>query len=132
MTGHLGREVRFTWGGDSPADTILGVREKSIALSGTAINVTSDDSGGWRELLNMSAEDEVTITLSGVTKDERLKSDWFAGTRTRVATITYPTGGILLGTFYIQTFTDTGPYNNAMTFQCGLVSTGVVTYTPGT
>lgn len=131
MTGRIGREVKFTWGGDSPADEIPGIREKSVALSGTAINVTSDESGGWRELLTMSAEDEVAINISGVTKSTTLKTDWFAGTRTRVATLEYPDGSRLSGTFYLQTYTDTGPYNNAMTFQAALLSSGIVTYTPG-
>jgi predicted secreted protein len=131
MTAHIGREIKFYWGGNSPADEIQGVREKSVALSGTAINVTADESNGWRALLALSAEDEVSINISGVTKDVRLKNDWFAGTRTQSVTIEYPDGGIISGTFFLQTYTDTGPYNNAMTFQAALLSSGIVTYTPG-
>jgi predicted secreted protein len=132
MTGFIGREVKFFWGGNSPADEIAGVREKSVAISGAGIDVTADDSSGWRELLSMAAIDEVSINISGVTKDRRLKTDWFNGTRTQTATLEYPDGTIISGTFFLQSFTDTGSYNNAMTFQAAVVSTGVVSYTPGT
>lgn len=126
MVAYPGRDIAFTWN----AAAIEGVREKGIALNGEAIDVTSDDSAGWRELLAVAGQNEVNISLSGVTKDDILKVDWFAGTRTRTAIITYPDGDVLSGTFYLSSFEDTGPYNDATTFTAELVSTGEVTYTP--
>ena len=135
MPSFKGRSITFTWGDDgaSPpvAQEIAGVREKGISLNGEAIDVSADDSNGWRELLSVSAEDQVDLSLSGVTRDETLKTDWFAGNRTQAVTITYPSGGVLSGNFYMTSLSETGAYNDATTFDMELQSTGAVTYTPG-
>lgn len=126
MAGHLGREVEFEWN----SAIIAGVREKGIALNGEAINVSSDEDNGWRTVLAEAGENQVDVSLSGVTKDVRLKTDWFAGTRTRTATITWPNGDVLSGTFFLAALNLTGPYNDAETFEATLQSTGAVTFTP--
>jgi TP901-1 family phage major tail protein len=136
MAATVGRAVTFLWGDDSPQEEIPGVREKGIELSGEAIDITSDDSDGWRELLSVPAQNEVNISISGVTKNTTLEADWFAGTRTQAATIEYrtPTGTLIAsitGTFYLATYTNTGNYNDAVTFEAELQSTGVVSFTPG-
>jgi TP901-1 family phage major tail protein len=130
MAAGVGRAITFTWGSDSPAEEIPGVREKSIEISGEPIDISSDDSAGWRELLTVAGENQVTIGISGVTKNDALKVDWFAGTRTQTATITYEDGGVLTGQFFLASYSDTGTYNDANTFEADLQSTGVVTYTP--
>lgn len=126
--GHLGREVIFEWGGKE----IPGVRQKAIALAGEGIDTTSDENDGWRTLLADSGVNTVEITISGVTKSRALKNDWFKGTRTKVVVLEYPDGHTLSGTFRLASFTDTGPYNEAMTFEATLQSTGPVTLTPYT
>jgi predicted secreted protein len=128
MTGFLGRSIALTWDGAS----VAGVREKKKALSGAAVDVTSDEDNGWRTLLEDPQQNEVNLSLSGVTKSDVLRSAWFSGDRTATATLTYPDGGVLSGTFYLATYNETGPYNNATTFDCELQSSGAVTYTPGT
>jgi predicted secreted protein len=127
MPAFKGRDIQLTWGGE----VIPGVREKSAALNGEAVDVSSDEDNGWRSLLAVSAENQVDVGISGVTKNDRLKRDWFAGTRTKTVVITYPDGGVISGTFFLATYTDTGPYNDATTFEAELQSTGVVTYIPG-
>lgn len=133
MAGIVGRQVRFYFGGNSPADEILGVREKGIECAGEPIDITSDDDAGVRTLIeNLSAQDEVNISLSGVTKDLRLKNAWFDGERTQPCTLVYPGAfGTMSGTFFLANYNETGPYNDAMTFEATLQSSGVVTFTPG-
>lgn len=127
MVANAGREVDFLWNGLP----LLGVREKNIAFNGEPINVTSDEDEGWRTLIaDVAAENQVDITLSGVTKDTRLKIDWFAMTRTRSASFTYPNGDVISGTFMISAFSEGVPYNDAITFECTLQSTGEVFYAP--
>ena len=128
VDGFAGRAVQFRWDGA----IIKGVREKGITLNGEAINVTSDEDNGWRTLLDVSAEDSVDISLSGVTKDDILRAAYFGGAaaRTKTATITYPNGAVISGTFYLQNFQETGPYNDAMTFTATLQSSGEASYTP--
>ena len=134
MPSFKGRAIALTWGDDGgdPAtpQPIGGVREKSVALNGEAIDVSDDDSAGWRELLDVAGENQVDLSVSGLTKSDLLKQDWFAGNRTKVATLTYPDGGVLSATFYMANYTDTGPYNDATTFEAEFQSSGPATYTP--
>lgn len=131
MAGMVGRQIRLNFGGDSPADEIPGVREKSVALNGEPIDVTSDEDAGKRTLLeNISAQDEVNISVSGVTKSARLRQAWFDNHRTQPCSIEYPDGATISGTFFLQSYTETGPYNDAVTFEAELMSSGTVTYTP--
>lgn len=132
MDGFLGRDIVFQWGGNSPGDTIAGVREKGIECNGEAVDVTSDENDGWRVVLTEAGQNEVTISISGVTKDDRIAAAWFSGGRTQPVFLTYPDGRQISGTFFLQSFTDTGPYNDATTFEAELISSGQVTYTPAT
>ena len=122
MAGFAGREIELTWG-SNPID---GVREKGISLNGEPINVTSDEDDGKQTLLDISAEDSVTITISGVTKSSDLRDDWFNGNRTATATLTYPDGYSITGTFFLSTYEETGAYNDATTFTATLNSSGAV------
>lgn len=126
MAAHKGRSVTFTWGGVA----VAGVREKGITLNGEAIDITSDENNGWRTLLALSAEDQVDIALSGVTKEDTFIKDWFQGNRQKSVVITYPTGQSFTGTFMLVGTGDTAPYNDATAFEATLQSSGVVTYTP--
>jgi predicted secreted protein len=127
MVARAGRAITFEWNNAE----ILGVREKGLALNGEPIDITSDENDGWRTLLSgMSAQDQVDINLSGVVKDEVLKTDWFAGTRDRTVTVTWPNGDELTGTFKLVNLNLTGPYNDAETFEGQIQSSGPVTFTP--
>lgn len=131
MAGRIGRQVNFFFGGDSPGDEILGVREKGVECNGEPINVTSDEDGGNRTLLeNLSAEDEVNVSVSGVTKDTRMKEAWFNNQRTQPITLVYPDGSTLTGTFYLSSYSETDSYQDAATFDASLMSSGAVTFTP--
>jgi TP901-1 family phage major tail protein len=128
MAARAGRQIAFYWGGNSPADIIAGIKEKSVSLNGEPIDISSDESSGWRELLTIAGENQVNISISGVVKDRILITDWFAGTRTQMAQIAYPGGDHISGQFYIQSLSEGAPYNDASTFEAELVSTGTVTY----
>lgn len=127
MAGRIGRKVEFRWN----EVLIPGVREKSAACNGAPINVSSDESDGWQYLLSEAGENSVTISISGVTKSDALKAAWFSGARTQEATLGYPDGGELEGTFFLASYTEGDPYNEASTFQAELQSAdGAVAYTP--
>lgn len=131
MAAAAGRQVQLLWGDESPQVEIPGVREKGIELNGEPIDITSDDDNGWRALLSIAAESQVNVSLSGVTKNARLKVDWLNGDRMQELTINWPDGGILTGTFFLASFTETATYNAAMVFEASLQSSGVVSYTAG-
>jgi predicted secreted protein len=126
----LGRKIAFTWGGSA----INGVREKGIALAGEPVDLTSDESNGWRTLLEVNApgdagQNQVDVSISGVVKVDTLRAAWF-GDRTKTATFTYPNGASISGEFFLASYNETGSYNDATTFEASLQSSGVVTYTP--
>lgn len=123
-----GRSVTFEWNGSE----IPGVREKGLAISGEPVDVTSDEDAGWRTLLdsNGATQDQIDITLSGVTKSSILKRDWFEGSRSGTATLTYPDGTTISGTFYLSAYNETGAYNDATTFDATLMSSGPVVFSP--
>lgn len=125
--GTLGRKVAFTWNGTA----VEGVREKGIACAGEPINVSDDDSNGVRELLDEAGESTIDISLSGVTKSDALASDWFAGNRLRAVTLTYPNGRTISGDFFLASYNETGPYNDAMTFEASMQNSGDVTFVAG-
>lgn len=125
--GTLGRKILFTWNGSA----IAGVREKGIAIAGEPINVSDDDSDGWRELLDEAGENTIDISLSGVLKSEALITDWVNGDRVRAASLTYPNGRVISGDFFLASYNETGTYNDATTFEGSLQSTGEISITPG-
>lgn len=126
--GTVGRKVILKISGTA----IAGVREKSIAVNGEAIDVSADDSFGWRELLADPAEQQVDISLSGVAKSNVLRAAAFASSsRIKSVTLEYPDGGIISGDFYLANVNETEPYKDAVTFEASLQSSGPVTYTPG-
>lgn len=131
MAGFTGRTILFRWGGNSPADEIAGVREKSIEINGESINVTSDEDDGWQTLLEDAAENSVNISISGVIKNAtRIMNDWFSGTRIQPAALEFPAplSKTLSGNFRLASLTITGTYNDATTFEASLESTGIVSY----
>lgn len=129
MAANVGRKIEVYWGADSPPAKI-DCREKGIALNGEPINVSDDGSDGWRELLDEPGEDQVTLSLSGVTKDDTLKRAWFSRDRKGPARIVFADGGEIAGTFFLASYTDNGTYNDAHVFETELQSSGPVTYTP--
>jgi predicted secreted protein len=131
MAARVGRQVQFFFGGDSPAYEIQGVREKGVECNGEPIDVTSDEDSGVRTLLsNISAQDEVNVSISGVTKDTQLKVAWHNNERTQTCTFNYPDGSSLSGTFFMTSYKETDPYNDATTFEAAFASSGTITYTP--
>lgn len=132
MAGNLGREVRFYFGGNSPADEILGVREKGLTVNGEPVDITSDENSGVRTLLeNAEAEKQIDISISGVVKDFRMRAAKFAGQVTQPCELNYPDGARISGTFHLSSYEEGQPYGDAITFNATLMSAGAITYTEG-
>lgn len=128
MGAAVGREVAVTWKGSA----ILGMREKKLKHNDTPIDITTGEDSGIQLLLNKSGQDSIEITLSGLTKDVVLKTDWFAGGAARqgAVVITYPNGSTLSGTFQMSNFQESAPLKDAITFEVNLMSSGAFVFTP--
>jgi predicted secreted protein len=135
MVANVGRTITVYWGNESPQPAVAGIREKSITLSGEAVDITNDDSNGWRQLLDAAQVNGVEIACSGVAINDTLRADWFSGasatgSRMQPATFEYADGATISGTFYLGSYAETGNHDGEITFEATFVSNGVVTYTP--
>ena len=125
MTAYVGRKVTATWGGAS----IGGVQDKGIKINGKPIDITDTTDAGWQELLTTDLDQySVEITLSGVTKDNKLMDDWFAGTYERQLILTYPDTSTLTGNFVISALSESAKMKGANTFTATFMSTGTVVW----
>jgi len=46
--------------------TVAGMRTTQMSVNGEAVNVTSKESGGWRELLSGAGVRSVSVAASGI------------------------------------------------------------------
>jgi len=119
--------------GTPPANTLIaGVRTKSLTINGEGIDITNDDSLGWRKLLDQPAEVSVEITVAGILTDEVLATEAVSTTdRVQYTRFEWPgaTAGRLDGDFYLSSFSTTGEYQGSATFEATFQSTGAVAFT---
>lgn len=127
MAANYGRKVTFEWNGEE----IPGVREKGLSINGEAANITADEDDGYQVLLDEDAESSIELALSGVTKSTVLRAAKANGDIRGAATVTWPNGDVLEFSANLGNYAEGMPYNEAITFDCPLQSSGEWTYTAG-
>lgn len=131
MAATIGRKVKLYVGTASPLGSVGGVQEKNLTLNSEPIDITSDDDNGWRAVLAEPGQHEVGIKLSGVVKDDTLLVRWFNLTnKLAMCRLVYPNGAEIEGSFYMSSYNRNNSYKEAVTFDCDLISNGVITFTP--
>lgn len=112
--------------------SIAGVRTKGVAINGEPIDITSDDDGGYRTMLDDPGTMSLDLSIEGVTKDDTLLAAIAAGANLKLTdiTINYPDGATMAGDFFLNSLEESGPYNEAVTFTASLQSSGAFVYTP--
>ena len=129
--GALGRQVVLTVSGAS----IAGVQTKGLTCNNEPVDVTDDDSLGWREVMAVAGLKTVELPVSGVLKNLELLEAFFnsaGGSQVYAITVTYPDGSVAAGNFFLASINETGESNGAKTFDSTWQSTGEVTFTAGT
>lgn len=121
----------------SPSPLLIGgVRTKSMSLNGEPIDITSDDDAAVRKLMDEPAELTMEITVSGITKSDVLRIESLSTIdRVLPTEFGFPgsvTNGKIAGDFYLASYTETGEYQGAATFEATFQSTGPLTYTAAT
>jgi predicted secreted protein len=130
MAAAKGRELLVKKG----STVIAGVRTKGAAINNEPIDITSDDDAGYRTMLSDAGTMSVDLSVEGITKDDDLRdlaASGGTGLMLTNITLEYPDGGTLAGNFFLNSFEETGTYNEAVTFSASLQSSGAFTYTPG-
>lgn len=134
MPGIKGRSVLIRRGGVQ----VAGVRTKSITIGGTPIDITSDDDSGIRRLMDEPGELTVDISVSGIVINQTLRNESLQ-TTDRVANTEFIFGGFegspanshgFIGQFFMDNYSESGDYKEAVTFEATFKSAGPVTYTP--
>lgn len=136
MASFIGRDATLTWN----SVLVGGVRTRGLSIANTSVDITSDDDSGIRTLLAEAGENQVDITVSGILESSTLMEDAQSGAVTSTMLLQFPialdnnlvTGPSISGTFMMTSFSISGEYNGAPTFDATFNSSGAVTFTAGT
>jgi len=113
---------------------IAAVQSKSVTHTREAIDVTNDDSNGWRDLLPTPAVRAIDLSIEGVATEGnyQLILDEWNGTVNSAITIENPDGSIesAANGFFIGSVESTGAHDGHVTFTAAFQSSGAVTRTP--
>ena len=117
-------------GGSPPAyATIGGMRTTQLSVNGEAVNVTSKDSGGWRELLSGAGVRSVSVAASGIftgtAAETRIKGNAMGGALDDYE-LTFESGEKLRGRFLVSRLDYAGDHNGERTYAVALESSGEV------
>ena len=121
-----GRDVTVSWGGV----LLKGVQEKGVKFNGEAVDISSDEDGGYQVLCTEDAMKSVEVSLSGVVKDSLLINDKNAGTVQKAVVITWANGATLTGSFNLMGYSQGMAKDDAVTFEGTLQSSGPWVYVP--
>ena len=126
MAATAGRNVLLSVGGNP----VAGLRTKNLTVNKENIDITDDNSLGWKVMLAEDGERSIEMACEGIRKDDDLLAIAMTDNNIVAATLTYPDGGSLAGNFKLSAYAEGIAYKEGVTFSCTLTSTGVITYTP--
>jgi len=109
--------------------TVAGMRTTQMSVNGEAVNVTSKDSGGWRELLSGAGVRSVSVAASGIftgsAAEVRVKGNALSGSLDDYE-LSFESGERLRGRFLVTRLDYAGDYNGERNYSLSLESSGQV------
>jgi TP901-1 family phage major tail protein len=109
--------------------TVAGMRTTQMSVNGEAVNVTSKDSGGWRELLSGAGVRSVSVAASGIftgsAAEVRVKSNALGG-QVDDYELSFESGERMRGRFLVTRLDYSGDYNGERNYALSLESSGAV------
>lgn len=134
MVKTAGRDVTVSIGGTA----IAGGRSKTITVNGTPIDDSdADDGANISYLADVFSEETIEISISGVEDGTVLRDIAFTATPAdrHLSDLTFEFAGTpadsISGVFIMTSFTITGEYRDATTFDATFVRNGQHTFTQG-
>jgi TP901-1 family phage major tail protein len=109
--------------------TVAGLRTTQASINGESVNVTTKDSGGWRELLSGAGVRSVSVSAAGIFTGSA------AETRIRVQALggdiddfelCFESGERMRGRFLVTRLDYAGDYNGERSYTLSLESSGPV------
>jgi TP901-1 family phage major tail protein len=118
-------------GGAPPSyATIAGLRTTQLSINGEGVNVTTKDSGGWRELLSGAGVRSVSVSGAGIftgsAAEGRIKGNALSGVIDDYE-LSFEGGERMQGRFLITRLDYAGDYNGERNYTLSLESSGPVT-----
>ena len=109
--------------------TVAGLRTTQLSVNGEAVNITSKDSGGWRELLSGAGVRSVSVAGSGIftgsDAEARIKANALAGLIDDYE-LSFESGERMRGRFLLIRLDYAGDHNGERTYALALESSGAV------
>ena len=109
--------------------TVAGMRTTQMSVNGEAVNVTSKDSGGWRDLLSGAGVRSVSVSAGGIFTgsgaEVRVRGHALAGTIDDYE-LSFESGERLRGRFLVTRLDYSGDYNGERNYALSLESSGPV------
>ena len=109
--------------------TIAGLRTTQMSVSGEAVNITSKDSGGWRELLAGAGVRAVSVSAAGIftgsAGETRLRGHALSGAIDDYE-LSFESGEKMRGRFLLTRLDYAGDYNGERNYTLTLESSGPV------
>ncbi len=109
--------------------TVAGMRTTQLSVNGEAVNVTSKDSGGWRQLLSGAGVRSVSVSGSGIftgaAAETRIKANALAGLIDDYE-LSFESGERLQGKFLLTRLDYAGDHGGERTYALNLESSGAV------
>jgi len=132
MAAQKGRDILLKVSdGTSPGTftSVGGVRSKSLSIGQSQVDVTDADSGGWRELLGAAGDVTVSMSGSGIFKDDasaNLLEDLSLNGNLREFQMVFGNGDYFQGLFQVASFEHTGEHNDSQQFSVSMESAGQI------
>ena len=109
--------------------TVAGMRTTQMSVNGEAVNVTSKDSGGWRDLLSGAGVRSVSVSAGGIftgsAAEARVRANALGGL-TADYELSFESGERLHGRFVVTRLDYAGDYNGERSYTMSLESSGPV------
>ena len=109
--------------------TVAGLRTTQMSINGEGVNVTTKDSGGWRELLSGAGVRSVSVAGAGIftgsAAEARVQGHALAGTLDDYE-LAFESGARMRGRFIVTRLDHSGDYNGERAYTLALESSGAV------
>ena len=124
MAESLGRKVTISVG----AVIVAVARTKSLTINNSPINITSDGDDGIQRMLAEGGEKNVEVSVEGITDLSGVLMDVaLSNNQIEEIIFDYGTGNYTItGSFFQASYSESLPYNEAITFTAAYSSSGAV------
>lgn len=128
MAAATGRELVIKRDGTK----IAAVVSKTVTFNDEPIDITNDDDGGFRTLLESSSMRSIDISVEGIFEEDVLLAVIAGTTPTLITadTVVFPSGAKIEGSFRFNNLETSGETTGRVGFTANFQSSGAYTFTP--